>query len=124
MNTFDPACLHISTAIRAIWLLWRRAAWKQLNDLGLSQADIDKQFTDFDEREIPEGQQRLNDNDQAIELINAVSADLRDKMLSAAVVMVAMYSAIYREAQEYANISQKNGRHRPRRRNRRTRKAG
>lgn len=44
--------MDIEIMIRMIWLLYRRAKWKYLADLGLDRSTVEPVFHDFDMRHV------------------------------------------------------------------------
>lgn len=45
---YDPRCERFETAVKAIWLLYRRSKWDLLALMGLPRADFEPIFTTFD----------------------------------------------------------------------------
>ena len=47
-SPYDPLCERVETAIKAIWLLYLRAKWPLLAQIGLSRAEFEPIFAAFD----------------------------------------------------------------------------
>ncbi|GHO44548.1 hypothetical protein KSX_27110 [Ktedonospora formicarum] len=45
---YDPACMRFDTAIRAVWILYRRGKWRELETLGLNRSECEPIFQQFD----------------------------------------------------------------------------
>lgn len=48
MELFDLDCLTLETAIRAVWILYRRGKWNLLEEIGLSKERYNERFYKFD----------------------------------------------------------------------------
>jgi len=66
---FDPACTRIDKAVAAIWLLYRRAKWALLDDLGLRRHVVEPIFGAYDMRYISTDHGRIHTEKQAAHLI-------------------------------------------------------
>lgn len=49
---FDRECLKLNTAIRAVWILYRRGRWELLESIMLPRWKYEKPFLDYDNKHI------------------------------------------------------------------------
>jgi hypothetical protein len=50
LEQFDRACTYPDTAVKAIWLLYRRGMWANLAKIGLPRAQFVTKFETFDDQ--------------------------------------------------------------------------
>lgn len=88
---YDPECARIETALKAIWLLYRRDKWKLLEPYGVSQAEFQMFFVIFEEQY---GIHRLRTDRQTVLFLNylrRVDRRLAIRLLSAALQLIGDY---------------------------------
>ncbi len=94
---YDEQCMDFYVAVRAIWLLWRRGAWTQLGELGLTREMIDEAFTGFDLVVLDEYQRVLKTDRQTELLLHSLSDETRKLVRSAALTLNLTYAALYEQ---------------------------
>lgn len=92
-EAFDPACASPITAVKAIFLLWRRGRWALLQRVfpAIPRERLDLIFTIFDEVFV-EGERGIRTEEQVFELVR-----MFPPMAEAAVLMVGVYQMRFRE---------------------------
>jgi hypothetical protein len=66
---YDPACERIDTAIKAIWLLFRRARWGLLAEVGMPRRQVEEDLVRFDLEQIASDNGRIRSEMQCWLLI-------------------------------------------------------
>lgn len=79
--------MGVSTAIKAIWLLYRRGKWPLLESIGVSQSLYEGLFREFDTRYITSDHGLLRQEAQVHAFLQFVGPDVVDK----AVFLLHMY---------------------------------
>lgn len=47
-DAYDPRCERVETAVKAVWLLYRRAKWDLLAIMGIPRREFEPLFASFD----------------------------------------------------------------------------
>jgi hypothetical protein len=111
---YDPACERIDTAVKAIWLLYRRARWNLLEEvMGMDRSDLERIFGQFDMQFVASDHGRIRTESQVFALLRAFNMEVDVKrggsrytgkvtrkrkinpLLAAAMGMVLDYKYIY-----------------------------
>lgn len=99
-ENFDPACLLIPTAVKALWLAYKRGHWEVLRKLGLRREDIDEPFKMYDALRVARTP-GLRGNKQVLALLKAYPP-----IVDAAVRLVGLYMISWdNELQEYIDAA-------------------
>lgn len=89
---YDPACARVETALRAIWMLYRRDKWVLLEEMGIPKAEFQMEFQEFgDQYDIG---RYLRGDRQTLEFLTyfrRLDIRLAVRLLSAAVWMIGSY---------------------------------
>ena len=88
---YDIRCLDRNVAIRAIFLLWRRAAWVELADMGLGR-EIDEPFHDAADY-IPG--YRLRNDTHTETFLAALPFGVQERVILGADILIRAYKTIY-----------------------------
>ena len=97
-DKYDPACERIDTAIKAIWLLFRRRKWGLLAELGLIRKEMEELFDQFDYTYITTDHGRLYQEATVQQLIRYEHEKLgTKKILGAATELIARYIWTYQD---------------------------
>lgn len=73
---YDPACDRIDTAIKAMWLLYRRGKVNILADwMQLPRAEVEARFLDFDLRYIQSDRGKIVSEKQVFRLIRSFNQE-------------------------------------------------
>lgn len=120
---YDPACERLDVAIKAIWLLYRRARWAILEDLtGMERCALEPIFVQFDMLHISSDHGRIRSDTQVFTLLRMFNQEVEEEkvvnrhkkiivkrkinpLLGAAAQLVADYEWIYRKARGRRNES-------------------
>lgn len=95
-EAFDPACLLIPVAIKALWLAYKRGHWEVLRKLGLRREDIEEPFKMYDALRVARTP-GLRGNKQVLALLKAYPP-----LIDAAVRLVGLYMISWdRELKQY-----------------------
>lgn len=92
---YDAECERAGVALKAIWLLYRRGRWDLLSGMGLTRAEFEQTFEQFDDLHVL--RVRLANEQQAMALLRFThrqSPRAAVKLLSAAFWMVAEYRKV------------------------------
>jgi hypothetical protein len=93
MSLYDVACLQRSVAVRAVYKLWKKGAWKELDELGLGR-EIQRPFEDASDY-LPGLSPR---NDQQTEtFLGALPDGVRERVILAADLLTMSYRYLFQE---------------------------
>jgi len=113
---YDPSCERLDVAVKAVWLLYRRAKWEILEDLtGMEQEDLEAIFEQFDLLHISSDHGRIRSENQVFSLLRMFNQTTEvekvvnqhktvsekrsiNPLLGAAMQLVIDYQWIYRKA--------------------------
>lgn len=111
---YDPACERIDTAVKAIWLLYRRARWAALEELmGIPRSEMERIFGQFDMQYVASDHGRIRSESQVFSLLRMFNIEVEEvvnrrkkttrkrkvnPLLAAAMGMILDYRYIYSRA--------------------------
>lgn len=76
----DPSCERLDTAIKAIWLLYRRARWTILEELlGLPRSELERIFGQFDMRYVASDHGKLRSETQCFALLRMFNMEVEEE---------------------------------------------
>jgi hypothetical protein len=111
---YDPACERLDTAVKAIWLLYRRARWAALEELmGIPRSEMERIFGQFDMLYVASDHGRIRSESQVFSLLRMFNLEVEEvvnrrkkivrkrkvnPLLAAAMQLVVDYQWMYRKA--------------------------
>jgi hypothetical protein len=104
---------EVYVALRAIWLLWRRGRWVQLEELGLTCDRFHAPFEAFSDKKT-----RIVNDHMTVQLLLSLPEALQDELLAAALVLAVTYAAYFNRREPEYDLSFSNQERRDSRRNR------
>jgi len=99
---YDPACARIDTAIKAMWLLYRRGKTKLLAEwLLMDKREVESRFLEFDLRYIQSESGRITSEKQVFRLLRLFNemderGRIENPLLGGALFMVTEYQQLTR----------------------------
>ncbi|GHO55493.1 hypothetical protein [Ktedonobacter robiniae] len=90
---YDVRCLERAVAIRAVYLLWKKGAWKELDEIGLGR-EIQEPFEDAEDH-LPGSRPRTDA--QTDVFMAALPFPLQERVRLAADLLVLSYRHIFQD---------------------------
>lgn len=95
MNLWDEQCLKLSTAVKAIWILYRRGKWDLLECIGFPRKEYEHLFIKFDLQHITSEHGLLRTERQVIAVMHAIPG-----MALCGITLIEMYKRQFLEGDE------------------------